>query len=137
MASKNAKIEKVFNSSLRTWATANNVPVAWDGVPYEPAVGTKYVSQVNLPVKPQNVAIGQGVPQRRKGIYQIDVYASTENPKYEADKLVESLEAVFKPGYPLTYSGVSVQIENFYPDPHGMDKGWYRVSISVFYRCEI
>ena len=74
MASKNTKIEKVFNFYLKSWATANSIPVAWDGVPYEPAAGSKYVSQVIMPVKPLNVAIGQGVPQRRTGVYQIDVY---------------------------------------------------------------
>lgn len=137
MASKNASIEKIFNSVLKTWATAQSIPVAWDGNPYEPVVNTKYVSQVLVPARPQNVAIGKDVIQRRTGVYQIDVYASTENAKYDVDVIIASLESTFKVGYPLTYGGISAQITNFYPDPHGADEGWYRVTISIYYRCEI
>ena len=137
MASKNATIEKIFNSALSAWATAQSVPVAWDGKAYTPVANTKYVSQVLVPSRPQNVAIGQDVTQRREGVYQIDVYASTQNAKYDADVIIASLESTFKVGYPLTYNGVSAQVTNFYPDPHGSDEGWYRVSISIFYRIEI
>lgn len=137
MASKNAQIEKVFNYTLNAWAVSQSISVAWDAQAFTPPASGKYVSQVLIPSTPQNVTIGRGIPQRRAGVYQIDVYTSTENKKYDADKIVESLESVFKPGFPLTYNSVSVQIKNFYPDPHGTDEGWYRVSISVFYRCEI
>jgi hypothetical protein len=137
VASKNLKIENVLNDALNTWATDNSIPVAWSGQVYSRITPGKYVSQHLLPVKPQNVAIGTGVKQRYSGVYQIDVYASTENSKYDADELVESLESVFRVGYPLTYGGVSIQIENFFPDTHGLEDGWYRVSISVYYRTEI
>jgi len=137
VASKNAQIEKVFNDHLNAWATTNSVSVAWDGKGYDPVNPGKYVSQVLIPARPQNVIIGLDVPQRRTGVYQIDVYASTENAKYDADKLIESLESVFKVGHSLTYNSTTVQIENFYADPHGTDEGWYRVSISVFYRIDI
>ena len=137
VASKNAKIEKVFNSYLLAWATTQSIPVAWDGKPYDPISGTKYVSQVLIPARPQSIAIGQGIPQRMTGVYQIDIYSSTENAKYEADKIVESLEEAFKIGYPITRKGLSIQVDNFYPDPHGEEDGWYRVSISIFYRTEL
>jgi len=137
VASKNAQIEKVFNYHLNLWAVTNSIDVAWDGKGYDPVTPGKYVSQVLIPTSPQTVTIGLDVPQRRTGVYQIDVYASTENAKYDADKLVESLESVFKVGHSLTYSGITVQVENFYADPHGTDEGWYRVSISVFYRTDI
>jgi hypothetical protein len=137
VASKNATIEKIFNSALSAWSTAQSIPVAWDGKAYNPVVPSKYVSQVLVPARPQNVAIGKDVTQRREGVYQIDVYASTENAKYDADVIIASLESTFKVGYPLTYSGVSAQVTNFFPDPHGIDEGWYRVSISIYYRAEI
>jgi hypothetical protein len=137
VASKNGKIGQVFDSYLRTWATAQSVPVAWDGSPYTPVSGTKYVSQVLLPARPQNILVGKDSAQRYTGIYQIDVYSSTAKAKKDVDDIVTLLEAVFKVGYALTYSGTSVQVENFYADPHGFEDGWYRVSISIFYRTEL
>lgn len=137
MASKNARIEKVFNSYLLAWATTNSIPVAWDGSPYTPVANTKYVSQAHLPVRPQNIVIGKDVPQRRTGIYQIDVYSSTTKAKKDVDDIIALLEAVFKVGYAITYSDVSIQVENFYADPHGFDEGWYRVSVSLFYRTDL
>jgi hypothetical protein len=137
VGSKNFKIEQVFNVALTAWSTTQSIPVAWDGKPYTPTAGSKYVSQVLIPARPENVAIGKDVIQRRAGIYQIDVYSSTANAKKDADTIIESLEALFKIGYPVTYNGLSVQVTNFYPDPHGTDEGWYRVSISIFYRTEL
>lgn len=137
MASKNAQIEKVFNYTLNAWATAQSVSVAWDGKAYSPTVGTNYVSQIMLPSTPENISIGRDISQRRRGVYQIDVRTSTTNKKYDADQIVASLESAFKVGYALTYNSVSVQVENFYPDPLGDEDGWYRVSISIFYRSDI
>jgi hypothetical protein len=137
MSSKNAKIEKVFNSYLQSWATTNSVPVAWDGSPYTPVSGTSYVSQVNIPARPQNILVGKDTVQRYSGIYQIDVYSSTTKAKKDVDDIIALLEAVFKVGYSITYSGTSVQIENFYSDPLGFEDGWYRSSISIFYRTEL
>lgn len=138
MASKNSKIEKVLSTALKAWAASQSVTVAYEGKGFKtPAIPGKYVSQVLLPTKPVNVAIGSGVKQRYRGIYQIDVYSSGEDAKYEADEIVGLLEGVFVVGSPLTYNSVSVQIENFYADPHGKEEGWCRISISVFYRCEI
>lgn len=137
MASKNGKIGQVFDSYLETWATAQSVPVAWDCSPYTPVSGTKYVSQVLIPARPQNILVGKDSTQRYTGIYQIDVYSSSAKAKKDADDIVALLEAVFKVGYSITYSGTTVQIENFYSDPLGLEKGWYRVSISIFYRTEL
>jgi len=137
VASKNARIEQVFNSALTTWAKSQSLPVAWDGKPYTPAANSKYISQVLLPSRPENVAIGKDATQRYSGIYQVDIYTSTANAKKDADDIVELLEAVFKVGYPITYKGLGVQVTNFYPDPHGFDEGWYRVSVSIFYRTEL
>lgn len=140
MASKNAKIEKVFNYPLLAWSTAQSIPVAWDGKSFDPGVyatAGKYVSQIMLPAMPQNVAIGQNVTQRHTGIYQIDVYTNTTNAKYDANSIVESLEAVYPVGQSLTYNSVSARVNNFYADPIGTEEGWYRIAISIYYRLEI
>lgn len=139
MASKNAKIEKVFNYLLLSWSTAQSIPVAWDGKSFDPGVyatNGKYVAQVLLPALPQNIVLGSGAKQRHAGIYQIDVYTNTTNAKYDANVIVESLEAVFGVGLSLTYNSVSVRITNFYADPIGMEEGWYRIAISVYYNLD-
>lgn len=137
MASKNAQIDKVFRKALLDWSRRENISVAWSGKGFDPSALQKYVSESLLPSRPQNIAIGRGVSQRFTGVYQIDVYSCGENAKYDSDVIVESLESEFLIGYPKTYNGVSLEVENFYADPLGLDEGWYRVSISIFYRTDI
>lgn len=135
MASKNAQIEKVFSNALRTWSAVQVVDVATKG--YEPVSGSCYVAQSLIPSVPQTVFVGRTEKQRFTGIYQIDVYSSTENAEYDADQLIESLESTFKTGYPVIYGSLIVQITNVSVQPLGLEEGWYRAAISIYYTIDM
>jgi hypothetical protein len=140
MASKTQSIEQVLRSALSTWATAQSVSVSWPNEPFDPTSVSKYVAVDFLPANPQTIFIERTEKQRWRGIFQVTIMVqagSEVSGRFDVYTLEESLNTVFKRGYPLSYGGLDVQIENVTSEQIISDGAWVWKPVSINFRCEV
>lgn len=140
MASKTQSIEQVLRYHMDQWATAQSVSVSWPNEPFDPTAVSKYVAVDFLPADPQTIFIERTEKQRWRGVFQVTIYVqdgSEVSGRYDLYTLEESLNTVFKRGYPLSYGGLNVQIENVTSEQILSDSAWIWKPVSINFRCEV
>lgn len=102
-----ALIRRAFESTLKTWADANTVTVAWENVTLEPQPTALYLRAFLLPADTISRDIGRA-NRRYAGLFQISIVAPISGGAGAAEVVVGQLSALFPPNAPIVVSGLSV-----------------------------
>lgn len=130
-------VRQALEVAFNTWATANNVDIAWQNRPYTPAINTMYVRATMLPAETLNPSLGDD-HRRYVGILQLLIYAPDGNGSGASEALADTLLTYFKRGESFTISSVLVRILDSPSISGGFnDNGWYVTPVSVRYQSDI
>lgn len=133
------KIEQALNQKLNTYATGKSIPVKWDfyNDGTEPSIDGLHFRQ-NV-FKTETVIVGMELTgsNSHKGIYQIMICGQTGEPSGVLKTEVDNVLAEFKRGQKVSYSGVSVVIENISDAQPLYSESYVKVPVSIKYRAFI
>lgn len=101
-----ARIRRAFESTLKTWADANTLTVAWENVTTEQPTGS-YVRAFLMPGRTTSQDLG-GLHRHYVGIFQVSIVCPVGTGPGAADALADSLSAAFTTTAPITVSGLEV-----------------------------
>lgn len=113
-------------------------PIAYMNKRYEPTEGTLYLRPTMLPAETFGAVVGSsadGGKDMQTGLYQIDVFAPSDEGKNEAYTKADAIADHFKPVTELTYNGRIVRCVSVSIEPAIQDGGWYQVPVVVRYRA--
>ena len=106
---------------------------AWENKKYEPVKGTLYLRATRLPGEGEQATLGDGGEDLNEGIYQIDVFAPSDDWKKDALAMADLIANRFKRGAILTYNSVNVRIKKVWIDTGRNSDGWYHIPVNVSY----
>ena len=101
-----ARVRRAFETTLKTWADANGLTVAWENVTAEQPT-TAYVRAFVLPGNTQSDDLAS-LHRRYIGIFQASIVCPIGAGPGAATALADSLAAAFNPATPITVSGLDV-----------------------------
>lgn len=133
MGAPDSIIRAAFVARLQTFPSLPSV--AWENMPFTPALGVPYLKQFLLTGEPSQAEIGTAGANRHVGVYQISIYYPANTGTLGAGTLRDALIDHFKRGTALVRSGVNITIQKAYssPDPGGQETDWVHVPITIRY----
>ncbi len=102
-----ARIRAAFESTLKTWADAESITVAWENVPVTSQPAALYLRAFLLPADTISRDIGR-VNRRYAGLFQISIVAPLTGGPGAAEAIAQELADLFPPNVPITVSGLNV-----------------------------
>ena len=119
-----------LNSHLATFATSEDIPVAWEGVDFTPPPGP-YLRAFLLPALTVGAALGTDAPNRHRGVYQVDCVYPGGSGWGACATMAEKVRVRFKRGTRLMSNNLVVESVSF--GPGLMDGGRYKIPVSISY----
>ena len=109
--------------------------VAWENVDYVPTVGTLYLRPTNITAPATQATLGDAGTDRNEGIYQVDVFAPTDEGKNEAITMADTIADRFKRGTLIVYNGRNVRIVSASIRRSNSINGWNQLPVEIVYRA--
>jgi len=94
----NQVIRKAFESRLKTYATAQGLSIAYEGVAFSPPA-TTYLRSFVLPANTNSDTL-DGVHRGYQGVYQVSIVCPINTSSATIDAIVAALDAL----YPVTFT---------------------------------
>ena len=85
-------------------------PVAWEGYPYEPVIGTTYFRETLNFQDSQLTSLGRFGRLKHEGVWMVDVYTPGGKGTALADDWADKLTTLFAAGVTMTKTGTTVRI---------------------------
>ena len=129
-------IQKALDSALRLFCNANNIAMQYENgelylndVLVEGSTSEPYLAGYFLPAPVEDADLY--FTDRRSGVYQIDVNYSSGIGSATINRMVDLLNATFKPSATFIRSGVCVEVTNFSPERVTVSNGWAVKPVSI------
>lgn len=100
-----------LESRVKTWAAAQTppVPIAWEGIKFDPVPGVPYLRVDILPATTLSNDLA-GEHREWNGIMQVSVLIPQGQGPYFVDGVVlPGLDALFSPGVGFVYQGIRIR----------------------------
>lgn len=104
-----ADISGALDGLLDTFATANSLQVAWEGLKFDPP-DALYLRQFLIPLEVEQAELGETGQDLHNGIYQVDIVVEAGTGQKEVLEMLDKLGDHFKRGTKETYQSVTVKI---------------------------
>ncbi|OQS32983.1 phage tail terminator-like protein [Chromobacterium haemolyticum] len=85
-------IRGALESRLLAWADTKGVPVAWEGVAFNPPANV-YLKVFLMPAEPVNMDLDSGI--REYGVFQVSICTPSGTGPQQAEGLADELRDVF------------------------------------------
>lgn len=89
----------------------------------------------HIPAGSYSEGIGADAKNRWIGFVQIKVYAPAGAGALAALDVVDSIRAIYRRGVDFAHDTVEVRIEKLEQNPGSIDRGWYVVPLTIWYRA--
>lgn len=126
-------ISIALNQRLQGYAVANDLDVAYENITYEPTTGTIWVRPTVLPAAVNRIGMKNTDTEIHEGVYQIDVFAPSDQPKAIALALADDISDYFSKGLTLTYNSSSVRIGTKSVGAGSREDSWYQLPVFINY----
>ena len=133
MSTHFADISAALDTNLNTFATSNNIPIAWEGKGYKPIIGTMFLRPTLIPGNTVPTGISYNSALDHIGIYQVDVIARVDKGKGQAITTADLIATAFPLGQ-LVYNGKIVTIKQASRRPGNRDNAWYVVPVIITFQ---
>lgn len=131
-----AIIRAAFETALKTWATANSLPVQWQNTILDPEPAA-YVRTFLLPA-PTEAPDVQRLGREYLGVWQVSIVRPIGEGPGQGEALADSLAAVFPPATPIVRSGLSIYIlQPLSPAPAVSEGARHVLPCSLSYRATV
>jgi hypothetical protein len=99
-------------------------PVAWEGYPYEPVIGTTYFRETLNFQDSQLTSLGRFGRLKHEGVWMVDVYTPGGKGTALADDWADKLTTLFAAGVTMTKTGTTVRITRAFAGPAQHPVNW-------------
>lgn len=127
-------IRTELEAPLRLYATTNNIPVAWEGVPFTKPTGTPYLQIFFLDKSISNPTV-EFSRKRTRGFVQINVCVPDGNGSKQVENLAEDIAALYPAADKQAFATVSIE-QHPQIGRAMIDANFRIIPISVEYRQE-
>lgn len=131
MSAPYAAIRSALSARLQAYTPAQSI--AWENVPFTPAVGVTYLKPALIPGEPFQAELGADGLNRHTGIYQVSIYAPAGGGMGSILTLQNGIVDHFRRGMKLTYSGVTVRIDKSYAGTMQTETDRVHIPITIQY----
>lgn len=122
-------IQKALDVALKSFGVTNSITVALENINAPTDTSIPYLAGFMIPSNVESADLY--FTDRRSGIYQIDInYASTLGSA-PINRMVDKLNAVFKPSTSLTRDPVCVEITKFSHERITVANGWATKPVTI------
>lgn len=122
-------LQKAFDIALMRFGVANSIVVALENINAPTNTATPYLAGFLLPAPVEDADLY--FTDRRSGIYQVDVHYASQLGSAPINKMIDLLNAAFKPSTELVRGVICAEITNFSPDRVTVGNGWATKPISI------
>lgn len=134
----NAAVRIALESRLGTWAAARipALPVAWENVPFDPALGASYLRAFLLPADTLSADL-EGLHRGYSGLLQVSVAVPINVGPGAAVGIADELAALFPVNGRYTSGSVTTQITGpASVGPAQQEPHHYVIPVSIRYRAD-
>ncbi len=131
------EIRAIMDARLSGLAEAEQVPVAWENVDFDPPEGGVYWRSFLLPGDPSAVGLGTAAENFHVGVYQVDVVAPAGSGWGVASESAAKVISLFKRGTDMTGSNIHLRVTSAQPGPGLREGARFKIPVSIFYRAVI
>lgn len=129
----NTLIRATLEARLKTWAQAQNVPVAWENVGFTKPASSMFVEPFFVPAVTFNTDVA-GARATYIGFFQVNCWAPTGTDMIAVTNLTDSLIDAF-PMLPKV-GAISIESTPSAKKPIEDEAGWVIVPVLIKYRYE-
>ncbi|MEG6293878.1 DUF4128 domain-containing protein [Enterobacter hormaechei] len=130
-------IAAALAARLGEWADAEDIPVAWENVPFTPPSDGLYLAVHYMPAKPRTVDLGLRC-RIYSGVYQINVVAPVGIGRTDVVALADRVAELFPEGQEIEGRGFTCWIDQTPGVFRGITTSVaYTVPVSLNYRADI
>ena len=126
-----AAIHTALRSRLSSLAFSPVVPIAWEGVEFEPGKKS-FLQAFFLPAETSTPSMDAG-GQRAEGIFQVTVNVPAGGGSGGAEAMADSIIGHFPRGSSMAGVGVDVNVLKAWRSTGLTDGVWYRIPVSIRY----
>lgn len=131
-----AIVRRAFEATLKTWADAQPLSVAWENRAFTPTNGTTYLRAFLLPIATASDDLGR-VHRRYEGIFQVSICLPLGTGPGAGEAIVSALSTLFTPSTVITQSGLRIFVmQPLSPAPAIPEPDRYVIPCSLTYRAD-
>ena len=105
--------------------------VAWENKEFKPVNGELWIRPTNIQGDSLAITTDQ---DETIGIYQVDIFAPSNNGKYDALVMADKIASQFKQDASMSYNGQAVRIRNVSRRTiSNNDDGWLHIAVEITY----
>jgi hypothetical protein len=129
-------IRNALVAGFRTGAFFSDANTAYENRTFTP--GTAAWAAVHLmPNTPSATSIGVNGIDEHDGVFQVAIYYPINTGDGAANAKADAIAAVFKAGATFTSGGQAVVITRTGVGAGRNDAGWYRLTVSIYWRAKV
>ncbi|MFZ5111896.1 DUF4128 domain-containing protein [Enterobacter kobei] len=130
-------IAAALAARLGEWADAEDIPVAWENVPFTPPSDGLYLAVHDMPATPRTVDLGLRC-RIYSGVYQINVVVPAGTGRTDVVALADRVAELFPEGQEIEGRGFTCWIDQTPGVFRGITTSVsYTVPVSLNYRADI
>lgn len=129
MASYFEDLTKAFDIALKSFGSANSLPVALENIDAPTSTATPYLASYVLLAPTEQADLG--FTERRDGIYQIDINYASARGQNQINKTADLLNATFKAGVTFRRNGICAEVQSVSLGPLIVQNGWAKRPLSI------
>ena len=122
-------LQKAFDVALMQFGVANSITVALENINAPTNTATPYLAGFLLPAPVEDADLY--FTDRRSGIYQVDVHYASHLGSAPINKMIDLLNAAFKPSTTIQRIPICAEITNFSSDRVIIENGWATKPVSI------
>lgn len=129
MASYFEDLTKAFDIALKSFGSANSLPVALENIDAPTSTATPYLASFMLLADTAQADLG--FTERRDGIFQIDINYASARGQNAINKTADLLNATFKAGATFRRNGICAEVQSVSLGPLIVQNGWAKRPLSI------
>ena len=122
-------LTKAFDIALKSFGSANNLPVALENIDAPTSTATPYLASFMLLADTDQADLG--FTERRGGIFQIDINYASARGQNGINKTADLLNATFKAGATFRRNGICAEVQSVSLGPLIVQNGWAKRPLSI------
>ena len=129
MASYFEDLTKAFDIALKSFGSANSLPVALENIDAPTSTATPYLAGFMLLADTAQADLG--FTEQRAGVYQVDINCASVKGRAPINKTADLLNATFKAGATFRRNGICAEVQSVSLGPLIVQNGWAKRPLSI------
>ena len=129
MASYFEDLTKAFDIALKSFGSANSLPVALENIDAPTSTATPYLASFMLLADTAQADLG--FTEQRAGVYQVDNTGASVKRSAPNNTTADLLNATFRAGATFRRNGICAEVQSVSLGPLIVQNGWAKRPLSI------